>query len=115
VAGSLLGTRAMITEIDGRFLAAFLPGEVVWASGDAGVTWHASAEFDGGFSDVLAFSRPANQSFGTVNQVIPVGSGLMAVGSFVEWSGSEDLGAPCETATGSCRADAAIWIGNWEE
>ncbi|MBN2114083.1 MAG: hypothetical protein JW785_08160 [Acidimicrobiia bacterium] len=110
----LLGTRAMVTAVDGRLLATFLTGEDLWVSGDGGVTWGVSATFQGGIDEVID-GQWANQAFGTVNRVIRTGSGLVAVGSFVEYSGTEDLGKSCSRSPGSCRSDAAIWIGQWNE
>jgi hypothetical protein len=50
--------------------------------------------------------------------LIVAGDRLLAVGKFVEWSGSEPIGGVCyvdpgDGSLGSCRADAAVWIGAW--
>ena len=46
--------------------------------------------------------------------LILVDDRILAVGKFVEWSGTDPIGGPCYIDNGgSCRSDAAIWIGTW--
>jgi hypothetical protein len=90
---------------------------MLWGTADAGQTWYSAAEFDGGMLEVLASGAPA--VFNTVNQVLVAGDNLLAFGKVVAWSGTEAIGGLCyvdpgDGSLGSCRADAAIWVGTWQ-
>jgi hypothetical protein len=57
--------------------------------------------------------------FNTVNEVLVMGDNLLAFGKVVAWSGTEPIGGLCyvdpgDGSLGSCRADAAIWVGSWD-
>ena len=108
---------ASIAELDGRLVASFMGSDSLWASDDGGATWHEAAQFEGGFDEV-SIDLPL-ESWGTLNHVISTPTSLLAVGSVVEWSSTEDLGDGCYTdgdgSRGWCRLDAAVWIGQWNE
>jgi hypothetical protein len=106
--GWVIGEPAFVTDLDGRLVIAFPAGDVLWASGDGGVGWHASTSFERG---VMETPDPVP----TLTEVISTGQALVAVGSVTQWSGTEDLGSPCSRGSGWCRNDPAIWIGQWNE
>lgn len=88
----------------------------LWGTADGGELWYSAGEFDGGPLGVLAGPSPA--VFNNVNQVLVVDDQLLAFGHVVAWSGTERIGGLCyvdpgDGSLGSCRADAAIWVGTW--
>jgi hypothetical protein len=113
--GWAIGESAFVGDLDGRLMAALPPGDVLWASDDGGVGWYPSAEFDGGYLEVLEPSTP--EAHATLTEVISTGQALVAVGSAVQYLGTDDPGNawPCNRAEGWCRSDAAIWIGQWND
>ncbi len=116
----LLGGSATVTAAGSRLVATFVTSDILWASEDGGTTWHESAEFDGGFLEVAERRSASELTYGTLTHVIRTANRLVAVGSFVEWSSTEDIGGRCnqdpgDGSLGSCRSDAAIWIGTWNE
>jgi hypothetical protein len=85
----------------------------LWGTADGGQQWYSVGEFDGGSIEVLAGPSPA--VFNTVNQALVDGDQLLAFGKVVTYSGTEPIGGSCYTdVPGWCRADAAIWVGTWE-
>jgi hypothetical protein len=85
----------------------------LWGTADGGRQWYSVGEFNGGAVEVLAGPSPA--VFNTVNQALVDGDQLLVFGKVVTYSGTEPIGGACYTETpGWCRADAAIWVGTWE-
>jgi hypothetical protein len=85
----------------------------LWGTADGGRQWYPVGEFNGGVVEVLAGSSSA--VFNTVNQALVAGDQLLVFGKVVTYSGTEPIGGSCYTdVPGWCRADAAIWIGTWE-
>ncbi len=97
-----------------RVLSYFFLEDTLWGSRDGGVTWHDVAQFDGGYFEIDGPGLP--KAFSTITDIIDAGP-LVAVGSVVTYSSSEDIGGEClgDTSGGSCRSDAAVFIGTWEE
>lgn len=84
----------------------------LWGTADGGEFWYPAGEFDGGVVNELGSS--ASGGFNIVNQVMVADGRLLAVGKVVAWSSTEPIGGPCYIDSGgSCRADAAIWVGTW--
>lgn len=84
----------------------------LWGTADGGEFWHSAGEFDGGVQNELGSS--ARAGFNTVNQVLVADGRLLAVGKVVAWSSTEPLGPCYIDSGGSCRPDAAIWVGTWD-
>jgi len=89
----------------------------LWGTADGGENWYSAGQFDGGPLESLTGGAPA--VFNTVNEALVAGDRLLAFGKVVAWSGTEDLGGLCyvdpgDGSLGSCRADAAIWVGTWD-
>ena len=89
----------------------------LWGTADGGQFWYPAGQFYGGELEVLASGAPA--VFNTVNGALVAGDRLLAFGKVVAWSGTEQIGGLCykdpgDGSVGSCRADAAIWVGTWD-
>jgi hypothetical protein len=89
----------------------------LWGTADGGDLWYSAGEFEGGQLEVLA--GPSFAVFNTINEVVVADDQLFAFGKVVAWSGTEPIGGLCyidpgDGSMGSCRADAAIWVGTWE-
>jgi hypothetical protein len=116
--------RAVAASADGRlvgvggtrFASSSDPAwKVFWASDDGGTTWYqvSRAEVAYRFGMIDSAAQPWR------TEVVPFGSEFIAVGhtgvyldETIEELGDNYCG---DTATGSCRTDAAVWIGTWEE
>jgi hypothetical protein len=108
---------AVIAESSGHLVFAVSDGDagMVFGSADAGDTWHPIGELDGGIGAELA-AVDADQIYWTINDLVPVGDSMVAVGRTGVWSRADDLGGRCSwDESVSCRTDAAFWIGNWTE
>ena len=106
---------AVITESRGRLIfgVAIDGAGTVFGSVDTGNSWHAIGEIDGGFGSELP-STGADQIYWSINDLVPIGNSLVAVGRTNSWSSTEDLGGRCYWDENVwCRTDAALWIGNW--
>lgn len=89
----------------------------LWGTADGGEWWYSVGDFDGG--DLNELGSSASAAFNTVNQVLAIDDRLLAVGKVVAWSSTEPIGGLCyvdpgDGSLGSCRADAAIWVGTWD-
>lgn len=92
----------------------------VFGSVDDGDSWHPVGSLDGEWRGAEAAATGADQILWTVNDVTSIGDAFVVVGRVLSWSNVDDLGARCswdpgDGSAGSCRTDAAVWIGTWTE
>jgi hypothetical protein len=99
-----------------RALIGWASEDKIWGSFDGGDTWSTVAEFDTTHMKIRYGSR-SSRAYDAVVDLVDEGHRIIAVGSHTEWSNSVDLGQTCleartgGNAPGTCRSDAAIWIG----
>lgn len=101
---------------EGRLLAAFGNAEI-WGSADGGDYWFRIARFalGNGAGAPGGPALPVGAPLAYVHELLTAGGTVMAFGYDAVYSATEDIGGDvCWTGVMQCRADAAIWIGTFD-